>query len=188
MYTIEKSTSHEYSFKMVDATNDEDPETGLTPVPVVYIKKAGGAFATTTAAAVEKSRGWYVVTLTTTETNTNGEICIEATATGCDTWADKIYVATTAATVTIAQPSQAILNSIADSVLRRIAVNIEASAFGDTIDLQSLYGMVAMAVNKTASTAADTVTVYKANNTTALGTFTVVTTTDNVRITSIASN
>ena len=189
MERIEMSTSYVYSFLMVDATDDEAPEPGLTPVPVVKISKNGGSFATTTNAATEISDGWYKVTLTTTETNTNGSIAIFATATGCDRWNDKVYVATTPATVTIGDLSTAICNKIADHALRRTAANIEASATGaDTLDLQSLYGMVAMAVNKTAATASDTVTVYKANNTTALGTFTVATTTDNVRITSIASN
>ena len=190
MRRIENGAGAIITFLMVDATDDETAETGLSPLPAVYISKNGGAFTATTNAAVEMSNGFYKVTLTATETNTDGEIMLYATATGCDvTRRGDWYVATTPATVTIGDLSTAICNKIADHALRRTAANIEASATGaDTLDLQSLYGMVAMAVNKTAATASDTVTVYKANNTTALGTFTVATTTDNVRITSIASN
>ena len=72
---------------MVDATDDETAETGKTLT--VYLSKNGGAFATSTNSAAEVSggsRGWYSLALTTTETNTLGELVVEAEAAGCDIW------------------------------------------------------------------------------------------------------
>lgn len=58
---------------------------------------------------------------------------------------------------------------IADTVLRRTTANVEASSDGDTIGGRSLYGAVARLVHKV-STSAGTMTVTKADDTTALTT------------------
>ena len=79
-------------YLMVDATDGETAETGLSPT--VQISKNGGAFATTTNGSVEIGNGWYRVTLSATETDTNGPFIIRATATGADEWRDIMHIGT----------------------------------------------------------------------------------------------
>ena len=87
MRELKQSTAATIMILMVDATDDETAETGKTLT--VYLSKNGGAFATSTNSAAEVSggsRGWYSLALTTTETNTLGELVVEAEAAGCDIW------------------------------------------------------------------------------------------------------
>lgn len=71
---------------MVDATDGATAETGLTLT--VEVSKNGGAFAAATNSAAEISDGWYTVTLTATETGTDGPLLIRATGTGAAEWRD----------------------------------------------------------------------------------------------------
>ncbi|MCA8966665.1 MAG: hypothetical protein KDC48_17425 [Planctomycetes bacterium] len=68
--------------------------------------------------------------------------------------------------------SAATYAAIADVVLRRTAANIEASANGDTLDPESLYGLLQAAFN--ATRASTVLTIRKTDNTT-LGTRTITT-------------
>lgn len=68
--------------------------------------------------------------------------------------------------------SAATYAAIADVVLRRTAANIEASANGDTLDPESLYGLLQTAFN--ATRASTVLTIRKTDNTT-LGTRTITT-------------
>ena len=70
--------------------------------------------------------------------------------------------------------SAAQMNSIADHVLRRTWANAEASSDGDTIAFRSLLGAVAKLVNRVA-VAGSTLTVYRDDDTTSLGTQAVTT-------------
>jgi hypothetical protein len=83
---INKSSTPTIAFLLVDATDDETAETGLSPT--VQISKNGGAFANTTSSATEIANGWYKVALTSTETGTEGELILRATGTGADEWRD----------------------------------------------------------------------------------------------------
>lgn len=83
---IANGTTPVIMFLMVDETDDETAETGLSPA--AEISKNGGAFASVTNAISEVSDGWYKVTLTATETNTDGMLVIRATAAGADEWRD----------------------------------------------------------------------------------------------------
>jgi len=146
MFKIENGVAHVATFLLVDETDDETAETGLSPT--VYISKAGGAFATTTNSATEISVGWYKVTLTTTETNTDGELILYATGTGADIWRTKYLVYTpdtSAVSVTITATQ---MRSIADHVIRRDLSNVEDSADGDTADKYSLLGMALKTVGR----------------------------------------
>lgn len=80
---------------------------------------------------------------------------------------DAAAVATDA--IGAAEVSAGAANKIADHVLRRALATAEASADGDALAFRSLLGAVAKLVNKIAL-AAGTLTVYKADDTTALGT------------------
>ncbi len=63
-------------------------------------------------------------------------------------------------------------NKIADHVRRRTNANVEASTDGDTLSFRSEYGAIAKLTNKVAADDT-TLTVYKADDTTALGTQTI---------------
>jgi hypothetical protein len=83
---IDQGTTPTVVFLLVDATDDETAETGLSPT--VQISKNGGSFATVTNSVTEIANGWYKVALTSTETNTAGDLIIRATGTGADEWRD----------------------------------------------------------------------------------------------------
>jgi hypothetical protein len=71
-------------FLMVSTDDGTTAVTGLTPT--VQVSKNGGAFATATNSVSEIANGWYKVTLTATETNTNGPLIVRATGTGAIEW------------------------------------------------------------------------------------------------------
>lgn len=168
------------TFLMVDETDFFTAETGLSPT--VQISVDGGAFATTTNSASEISNGWYAVTLTAgevTATIADGEeveLILRATGTGAAEYREKhvIYENATAklasgAEVTVADAS---MDAIADVVLRRDLDSVQSSSDGDTITLSSLYAASLVLVGRV-TTSTDTVTLYHADGTTSLGTFTV---------------
>lgn len=67
-------------FMMVDATDLNTPETGVTVTAT--ISKDGGSFASCTNSVSEISGGWYKITLTATEM-TASSIAVKFTGTGC---------------------------------------------------------------------------------------------------------
>jgi hypothetical protein len=67
-------------FTMVDATDFNTPETGVTVTAT--ISKDGGAFAACTNAASEISSGFYKITLTATEMTADA-VALKFTGTGC---------------------------------------------------------------------------------------------------------
>ena len=84
-------------FLLVDATDGETPETGLTPT--VYLSKNGGTAATATNAAAEIDStnlpGWYSLALTATETGTDGPLIVYAdSGSTTKTWYDVHQVVT----------------------------------------------------------------------------------------------
>jgi len=89
---ILNGSSYVYEFLMVSSSDGQTAVTGANPVPAVQISKNGGAFANTTNAATEISNGWYKVTLTSTETNTNGGLIVRATEASSLEWREKLQV------------------------------------------------------------------------------------------------
>lgn len=69
-----------FMFMMVDATDLNTPETGITVTAT--ISKDGGAFAACTNSVSEVSGGWYKITLTSTEMNADA-VALKFTGTGC---------------------------------------------------------------------------------------------------------
>lgn len=184
---IENGSTPVLMFLMVDATDRSTEETGLSPT--VYLSKAGGAFAATTNSATEVSAGWYKVTLTATETGTDGELALYATGTGAATWREKhqVYTSLTAIlatgeTVDLATGEH---EAIADTTLRRNTANIEASSDGDTLSVASLYGLMQKFFE--AAITGATVTINKADGATELGTQTVETNASG-QVTSVTTN
>lgn len=184
---IENGSTPVIMFLMVDATDRSTAETGLSPT--VYVSKAGGAFAATTNSATEVSAGWYKVTLTATETGTDGQLALYATGTGAATWREihQIYTAipTALASGETVELATAQFAKIADNVLRRNAANIEASSDGDTLAVTSLYGLMQKFMESIISGV--TITINESDGATELGTQT-VTANASGQITSVTTN
>ena len=157
-------------FLLVDATDGETPETGLTPT--VYVSKNGGTAATATNAAAEIDStnlpGWYSLALTATETDTDGPLIVYAdSGSTTKTWYDVHQVVTS---VTAAL-SAATLNTIADYVLKRAFASAEASSDGDggtSPDVQSLLGVIAKQMGRTKNNAG-TLQIFESDLTTVWG-------------------
>ena len=82
MALLKQSTTYTRMFLMVDSTDHIAGKTGLSPT--VNLSKAGGSFAAAGGTISEVSNGWYKIVLTTTDTNTLGDLGFRCTATGAD--------------------------------------------------------------------------------------------------------
>lgn len=161
---IIKGSTPRIVFLLTDATDNETGETGITPT--ITLSKNGGTLTAATNSATEISNGWYYVDLTATETNTDGPMIFEATGSGSNVWRQIYNVKTYALHVTE-------LVKLADIVLRRRGANVEQSSFGDTLALDSLYGLV-QSTNECALSGG-TLTVKQTDGSTTLGTIGVTT-------------
>lgn len=82
MALLKQSTAYTRMFLLVQTA---DHITGLTGAsPTVTLSKAGGAFAAAGGTVTEVSSGWYKIALTTTDTNTLGELAFHVTAASGD--------------------------------------------------------------------------------------------------------
>lgn len=79
---LRQSTSRNLSVLMVDSSDHVTGKTGLTLT--ISASKDGGAFATITPTVTELATGWYSIALTTTHTNTLGDLAFHITGTGAD--------------------------------------------------------------------------------------------------------
>jgi hypothetical protein len=82
MALLKQSTAYTRMFLMVDSTDHFTGKTGLTVA--VTLSKAGAAFGAAGGTVTEISSGWYKIALTTTDTNTLGELAYHCTSTGAD--------------------------------------------------------------------------------------------------------
>src|SRR5215831_21000236 len=82
MATLKQSTTYTRMFLLISSS---DHITGKTLAsPTVNLSKAGGAFAAAGGTITEVANGWYKIALTTTDTNTVGDLAFNITATGAD--------------------------------------------------------------------------------------------------------
>ncbi|MCB0073276.1 MAG: hypothetical protein KDE20_17525 [Caldilineaceae bacterium] len=164
---IDNGTTPVIVFKLVTAADVTAPLTGVTPD--VEISKAGGAFATATNSPTEIGYGWYKITLTATETGTNGLIIFRAGhASAYDEWED-LHEVRTAQVTTGLDLSDAAKKDIAYAVLRADMASARADSGGhvDTETDRSLLGALAMDVNRTATdSGANQLVVYEEDGTT----------------------
>lgn len=79
---LKQSTAYTRMLLMIDSTDHVTGKTGLTVT--VTLSKAGGAFAAAGGTITEVSSGWYKIALTTTDTNTLGELAFHCTGTAAD--------------------------------------------------------------------------------------------------------
>ncbi len=82
MAILKQSTAFTRMFMMIDSADHVTGKTGLSPT--VTLSKAGGSFAAAGGTVTEVSSGWYKIALTTTDTNTLGELAFHVTGTGAD--------------------------------------------------------------------------------------------------------
>jgi len=70
---------------MVFMTNQSDHTTGLTGATLtITASKNGGAFGSISPTVTERGSGWYSIALTTSHTDTAGDLVLHATATNAD--------------------------------------------------------------------------------------------------------
>jgi hypothetical protein len=84
MALLLQSTAYTRLFLMVQSVDHVSGLTGASPI--VQLSKAGGLMATAgaTIAEVTGGNGWYKASLTTTDTNTLGDLAFHVTATSGD--------------------------------------------------------------------------------------------------------
>lgn len=183
--------------RMVDATDGETPETGLTSFTLRVAKNGTSAAAGGTVTEVDSTNlpGVYYYGATTGEVDTAGSLIISVGATGAKTYVAAVNIApyTTKAELDAAQVdvtatdiSSDAANEIADHVLRRTTANVEASSNGDAVTQKSLYGAVANQVHKSAILGGQW-TVYKSDGATQLNSRTITTDSGAAAITAIGN-
>ena len=95
-----QSTAYTRTFLIVQSADHVTALTGASPT--VAISKAGGSFGAPSggATATEVANGWYKISLSTTDTNTLGDLSIHCTAASGDPtdFCDQVYAALAANT------------------------------------------------------------------------------------------
>jgi hypothetical protein len=112
------STAYTRMFFMVDSADHLSAKTGLTVA--VTLSKAGGAFGAAGGTVTEVSSGWYKIVLTTTDTNTAGDLAYHCTSAGADPtdFVDQVASAITPLASTV----------IADAIFNRATSNFQGTA------------------------------------------------------------
>lgn len=82
MAQFKQSTAYTRMFLLVLASDHVSAATGKTPT--VNLSKNGGAFGAAGGVITEIANGWYKIVLTTTDTNTLGDLVFNVTATLSD--------------------------------------------------------------------------------------------------------
>src|SRR4051812_35673304 len=82
MALLKQSTAYTRMFLMVDSTDHITAKTGLTVT--VTLSKAGGTFGAAGGTVTEVANGFYKIVLTTTDTNTLGDLVFHCTGTAAD--------------------------------------------------------------------------------------------------------
>lgn len=82
MRTIRQSTAYNVMVFMVQSANHVTGATGLTLT--ITASKNGAAFASITPTVTERGDGWYNLALTTSHTDTTGDLALHITSSGAD--------------------------------------------------------------------------------------------------------
>lgn len=119
MALLKQSTARNRAIFMVDETDHVSGLAGLTLT--ITASKNGGAFASVSPTVTDRGNGWYSLALTTSHTDTLGDLALHITSTGADPTdlVDEVLVQLpgelTAADV-LTQASAALTATVADSV------------------------------------------------------------------------
>src|SRR3954464_13262830 len=79
---LKQSTARNRMILMVDSSDHITGKTGLTLT--ITASKDGAAFASISPTVTERGNGWYNVALTSSHTDTLGDLAVHITATGAD--------------------------------------------------------------------------------------------------------
>lgn len=90
MIPIDQSTAYNATVLMVDNADGKTGKTGLTLT--IELQKNGGAFASISPTVTERAYGWYTIALTSSHTDTIGDLVLHVSATGADPSDPKYYV------------------------------------------------------------------------------------------------
>ena len=82
MRLLKQSTGRNVMIFMTDSADHVSGKTGLTLT--ITASKDGGAFASISPTVTERSNGWYSAALTSSHTDTLGDLVLHVTATGAD--------------------------------------------------------------------------------------------------------
>jgi hypothetical protein len=80
--SLAKSTARDVMVWMASSTDHLTGKTGLTLT--ITASKAGAAFASITPTVTERGDGWYSLAITTSHTDTIGDLAIHVTGAGAD--------------------------------------------------------------------------------------------------------
>ena len=151
-------------FLLVSSSDHVSAVTGSSPDSlVVNLSKAGGAFAAAGGTITEVSSGWYKIALTTTDTNTLGDLAYHITATGADPtdFVDQVCANILGDTLP-ASLSSSERNSLADALLDR---DMSTGADSGSTTVRTVRQALRFLRNKWAITSS-TLTVYKEDDST----------------------
>jgi hypothetical protein len=82
MRSLRQSTAYNLAVFMTDASDHIAGKTGLTLT--ITASKDGAAFASITPTVTERGTGWYNLSLTTSHTDTLGDLALHVTSAGAD--------------------------------------------------------------------------------------------------------
>ncbi len=82
MRDLKQSAGYELMILLVDSADHVTGKTGVTLT--ITASKTGGAFASITPTVTERGSGWYAVSLSSSHTDSLGDLALHVTATGAD--------------------------------------------------------------------------------------------------------
>lgn len=136
---LKQSTARNLGVLMTDSTDHVTGKTGLTLT--VTASKNGAAFASIAPTVTELATGWYNVALTTSHTDTLGDLLLHITATGADPSDVREQVVAGLPGESVAVASIA-ANAVNASALATDAVTEIQSGLALATDLATLTGYV----------------------------------------------
>lgn len=144
MRKAKQSTAKNVMVLMVDSTDHVTGKTGLTLT--ITASKDGGAFASISPTVTERGNGWYSVALTSSHTDTLGDLALHITGTAADP-ADMVLlveagatdadVSTRLPTASYTAPDNATISAIAvytDSIESRLPAALVGGRMDSALD------------------------------------------------------
>lgn len=114
MEPLKLSTARNLPVFLADSSDHITGKTGLTLT--IKVSKDGGAFASITPTVTELGDGWYNLALTTTHTNTLGDLAFHITATGADPCDFKLPVEVDRTGATVSSVTGNVAGNVSGSV------------------------------------------------------------------------
>jgi hypothetical protein len=154
---LKLSTARNAMVFMVDSSDHITGKASLTLT--ITASKDGAAFASITPTVTDRGSGWYSLALTTTHTDTLGDLALHLTGTGADP-TDVVYQVVTALPGDAGSLTTTERNAIADALMVRATSSFEASAPAKSL------GTAVMKLTHKVESVAGTLTVYRSDGST----------------------